>query len=365
MRLQLLKSYIINNIINGKYCFERLVDMNHVLIVGGGLAGCTVAKELSENGVFVTIVETTGDIGGKVRGYGCKAAEACNNCGVCLTAGLWDRVDRDDNIEILKQSRLIDLSGKKGDFTAAVKTRGGIRSIANISDVVVSTGFEPTSIENYNSFVEIEGRGWVITGSELERMFKDRGAEGKEADGVFEEVPKSVAFIQCYGSRDCKENAMYCSKVCCSYSTRAAKVIRRHYPECEIAFYYMELQMVGKGNYFQELKDLGVEFIKCRPVAVDGANGVISFDDPGSGRRVGRHFDIIVLSDGIHPTSDSDRLAEICGLTLDGTGFLRYTRGPSETKETGVYIAGCAGGPKKIEETYTEAVSVAREIALA
>jgi len=331
--------------------------MNHVLIVGGGMAGCTIAKELSENGVFVTIVEAADEIGGKVRGYGCKATEVCNNCGVCLAAGLWKKIDTNKNIEILSRTRLIDLTGKKGCFKAAVKNDDGIKYIENLSNVVVSTGFKPGSLKNFNSFVELDGIKKIMTGSDLERLFKER-----TSDKLFGKPPSSIAFIQCYGSRDSKEKAMYCSRVCCSYSTRASKVIRSMYPECEIAFYYMELQMVNEGNYFQELKDLGVEFIKCRPVHIDGDKGIVEYDDPDTGKREARRFDIVVLSDGIHPTADADMIAEICGLCQDETGFLKYTTGLSETKDSGIFVAGCAGGPKKIEDTYAESASIVREI---
>jgi len=331
--------------------------MRHVLIVGGGMAGCAIAKELSENGIFVTIVEEADDIGGKVRGYGCKATDVCNNCGVCLAAGLWNKITDNENIEILRRSRIIDLMGKKGDYSAAVKNSDGVRVVEGISSVVVSTGFRPTSTDNFNSFVELDGIDKIITGSDLERLFKDRTTEK-----LFKTPPSSIAFIQCYGSRDTREKAMYCSKVCCSYSTRAAKVIKNYYPDCEIAFYYMELQMVNEGNYFQELLDLGLEFVRCRPVHVDGKNGTIEYDDPDSGKRQARTFDVVVLSDGIHPTDEADRIAEVCGLCQDETGFLKYTTGLSETRESGVYIAGCAGGPKKIEDSYAEAASIVKEI---
>jgi len=333
--------------------------MNHVLIVGGGIAGCTVAKELSENGVFVTIVEAEDKIGGKVRGYGCKATDVCNNCGVCLAAGLWKKVTDNNNIEIQTKARLIDLMGEKGSFTAAVKSAAGITYINNLSNVVVSTGFKPGSLESFNSFVELDGVDKTITGSDLEVLFK-----GRKTAKLFSRAPSSVAFIQCYGSRDTKEKAMYCSRVCCSYSTRAAKVIRSYYPECEIVFYYMELQMVNEGNYFQELKDIGVEFIKCRPVHVNGKNGIVEYDDPDTGKREARAFDVVVLSDGIHPTADADGIAEICGLCQDETGFLKYTIGLAETKESGIFIAGCAAGPKKIEDTCSESASIVREILL-
>ena len=321
------------------------------------MAGCTIAKELSENGVFVTIVEAADEIGGKVRGYGCKAADACCNCGVCLAAGLWNKVEGDKNIEILRRARLVDLRGRRGGFTAAVKSGGGLRYIGNLSDVVVSTGFKAGSLQDFNSFVELDGTEKIVTGSELERLFR-----GRSAERLFDRPPSSVAFIQCYGSRDSREKAMYCSKVCCSYSTRAAKAIRYFYPECEIVFYYMELQTVSGGNYFQELKDLGAEFVRCRPVHIDGANGIVEYDDPGSGKRERRAFDTVVLSDGIHPTADADRIAEICGLCQDETGFLKYIAGINETKESGVFVAGCAAGPKKIEDVYSESVAVAREI---
>ena len=331
--------------------------MGHILIIGGGIAGCTVARDLSKNGFSVTIVEAAADIGGKVRGYGCKATDVCNNCGVCLAAGLWSAVGDDANIEILRNSRLADLLGEKGNYTAAIKSKGQIKYIEGITNVVVSTGFKPGSLENFNSFVELEGVDRIITGSDLERLFR-----GRTTGALFDKPPSSVAFIQCYGSRDNKEKAMYCSKVCCSYSTRAAKVIRSYYPDCEIVFYYMELQMVNKGDYFRELKDIGVEFIKCRPVHIDGADGIVEYDNPDSGKREQRAFDIVVLSDGIHPTHDADNIAEVCGLCQDETGFLKYTTGLSETRDSGIFIAGCAAGPKKIEDVCSESASIVREI---
>ena len=334
--------------------------MDHVLIVGGGVAGCTIARELSENGIKVTLIEAADEIGGQVRGYGCKASEVCNNCGVCLAAGLWDSVENNEKIDILRSSRVIDLLGEKGSFRAAIKRGGNTFYIDNISKVVVSTGFQPGAIDDFNGFAELDGLDHIITGSDLEKLFKDRTEER-----LFEKSPASVAFIQCYGSRDNKENAMYCSKVCCAYSTRAVKVIRQYYPDCEIVFYYMELQMVGKGDYFREMKDLGAEFIKCRPVRIDGANGIVEYDDPDSGKRAERQFDLVVLSNGIHPTPDADRIAEICGLCQSEEGFFRYTTGLAEADITGIFIAGCASGPKKIEEVCAESISIAKEIILA
>lgn len=329
--------------------------MSRVLVVGSGISGCFIAKELSSNGVKVTIVEQDDKIGGKVIDYGCKATDKCNDCGVCLTSGLWENVLNNESIDVITSSKLIDLLGKKGDFAATIRNKDGLKYINDISHVVVATGFSQKTLKNYNGFVELNTDDRIITGSEIESILKERSTKK-----LFDKDPKSIAFIQCYGSRDKKENAMYCSKVCCGYSTRAAKVIREYYPDCAITFFYMEMQMIKNGDYFKSLQDLGVEFIKCRPIKVkSGENVEIVYDNPETGARESREFDKLVLSDGIFPNENALKLSEISGLGQDETGFFRYIQVP---KRTGVYLAGCAGGPKKITEVHTEALTVARDI---
>jgi len=334
-----------------------------VLIVGAGFAGAATARELAASGRQVLLLEESGAIGGKVRSYGCKATDKCANCGLCLAKNLWKDIEKNSLVDIRLNTTLLDLSGEKGDYTAALKNGGAVNYVSEISDVVVATGFKKTVKTGLNAFVEIERPNpsedsAVITGSDIEHIMKERGETG---GGLFEKVPGGIAFIQCYGSRDIKENAMYCSRVCCAYSTRAAKVIKKYYPDCKIAFFYMEMQQVNCGNYFDEIKRLGADFIKCRPVKIKDANpALVTFDDPQTGKRESRAFDIIVLSDGIRPAEDADRIAEICGLGQTGAGFLRYVKDINHAD--GIYIAGCAKGPEKIQEVYDDSITVARRI---
>jgi len=336
--------------------------MSHTLVIGGGLSGCTVAAELAESGMKVTLLEKTGRIGGKVREYGCKSTDKCNNCGVCLVGGLWEKVEKNPNINIMCNSQLIDVTGAAGDFSVIVKHCEGSFYINGVSSVVVATGFEESPV--LGGHLQLGGTKGIVRGLELEAICKDRGKSA-----LFREAPKSVAFIQCVGSRDKREDSFYCSRVCCNYSTRAAKVIRHYYPDCEITFFYMELQAVSNGDYYRELLDKGIEFIKCRPLRVRGGDTVkVEFEDPSglatSSDRDGgvimeREFDMVMLSDGIHPSGDADRLAEICGLGQDANGFLRSV---GDSRMTGIYIAGCAGRPAKIEESYSDSLAVARQI---
>ena len=324
-----------------------------ILIIGAGLSGCVAAHKLACHGVEVTLVEKTSAIGGKVRTYGCKATDRCQNCGVCLTGGLWDKVSHHPNIRIVTDATVKDITGVPGDFTVTVESLEGTRYLSGIHAIVVGTGFE-SQTSGLAAHMQIEGTEGLLTGAALEEILLVRSNAG-----VFEQAPSSVAFIQCLGSRDQKEGGLYCSKVCCAYSTRAAKVLRSYYPDCEIAFFYMELQNVAAGNYFAELCELGMEFIKCRPLKISGDSPLtIEYDDPGKGIRT-RNFDLVVLSEGIHARPDNDHLAEVYGLGQDEDGFLHTV-----DKGAGLYLVGCAKAPMKIAEVYADAEAVAGAILL-
>jgi len=308
--------------------------MARVLVIGAGLSGCTVAYTLAERGVDVTLIEKTGSFGGKVISYGCKAVDGkCQNCGLCLTTGLWDKVVTHKHISL---------------FT---NTKAG--NITEYDAVVVATGFESQS-GILPSHLHIDGTDGLITGTQIEKLMLDR-----TLTDIFEKPPKSVAFIQCLGSRDQNEGGMFCSRVCCSYSTRAAKVIRSYYPECVIVFFYMEMQNVKGGDYFAGLRELGMEFIKCRPLKVTGGKPVtVEYDTADAKQGISsREFDIVVLSDGIHANAENEKIAEICGLTQDKDGFLYASE-----DNTAVFVAGTARAPMKMDEAYADSITVANKI---
>jgi len=328
--------------------------LNHVVIIGAGLAGCVVSMQLVDHGFRVTMIEKSHRIGGKVRLYGCKAVDKCQNCGVCLTAGLWDKVSEHPKIDVILNSTVNDITGKPGSIIVSLKNiikNNENLVIENVSAVVICTGFEESA--KMSSFhLHIKNTTGLLTGIQIEEAMLNR-----TSSKLFESVPKSVAFIQCLGSRDQNEGALYCSRVCCSYSTRAAKVIREYYPECEITFFYMELQNVESGNFYTGLRELGIDFIKCRPLKILGGNPVaVEYDDPAEGIKT-KNFDMVVLSEGIHANNDNDRLAEIYGLRQNQDGFLQTIN-----TDSGIYIAGCAKSPMKIDETYADAVTTTNKL---
>jgi len=343
---------------------KGVVCVARVFVIGAGLTGCAAAYTLASGGASVILIDKADRIGGRVRTYGCKAVEKCQNCGVCLTAGLWDKVSNHPDIQIFTNTEIKEIRGEPGNFSVSVAYNNSVEQFDNIEAVVVSTGFDSQQdvfsahlhIENADGFDGETGAGSLMTGSKLEEIMLER-----KSTGLFENAPKSVAFIQCLGSRDKNEGGLYCSRVCCSYSTRAAKMIRSYYPECKIVFFYMELQNVESGDYYAGLRELGVEFIKCRPLKIavpclSGTPVTVEYDDPKDGIK-SKAFDLVVLSDGIHASADNDRLAEVFMLGMDADGFLQSTG-----TDTGIYVCGCARTPMKIDEAYTDAIAVASRI---
>ena len=332
--------------------------MAGVLVVGAGVTGCALAYTLAENGVDVTLIEKTDTIGGKTRDYGCKAVLKCQNCGVCLTGGLWKKVTKHPGIRLITNCEVRDIKAHTGRyevFATDLNDPDVKLSINDVDSIAVCTGFE-SKTQHISSHLHINDYTGIITGTFLEEILLVR-----TKTDIFKNTPDSIAFVQCVGSRDNNESGMYCSRVCCSYSTRAAKVIRSYYPECEIVFFYMELQSVEAGDFYSGLCETGMEFIKCRPLKISGGKpAVVEYEDT-AGKMTNRKFDLVVLSNGIYASADNDRLAEIFGLGRDKEGFL-HTADEVIGEGAGIYVAGCARGPMKIDEAYADARAVAGRI---
>jgi heterodisulfide reductase subunit A len=226
--------------------------------------------------------------------------------------------------------------------------------ISGLNNIVVAAGFDEFTTRSAGS-LEYEASEHIITGNDLEQLLANRGK-----NEIFSHPPFSVGFIQCFGSRDIKEKAAYCSRVCCGYSIRAAKVLREYYPDIKITFFYMDFQEVEGQEYFDDLLKDNIEFVRCRPVSIKaGKPNVIVYEHPEEHRLVERSMDLLILSEGIYPSDDFEDLAEICMLGLNENGFMKYVKDPMHS---GIYLAGCAAGPKRIEEVYAESLQVAREI---
>ncbi|MGY5877229.1 MAG: CoB--CoM heterodisulfide reductase iron-sulfur subunit A family protein, partial [Candidatus Thorarchaeota archaeon] len=131
--------------------------------------------------------------------------------------------------------------------------------------MILATGFNPADPS------KIPRLGWgrypnVITSLEFERLINAAGpTEGKLVCPASLEKPKSVAIVQCVGSRDLSTRSG-CSNFCCAESVKCALLIKEHYPDTEVVIYYQDLRLHGKyfEDQYKKAREEGVKFIRGR-----------------------------------------------------------------------------------------------------
>lgn len=338
---------------------DPLPSGRDVLIIGGGIAGITVALELAQLGIPVTLIEKEPSIGGLSASFCCKASESCNKCFACVVDKRISEIRQRSDISILTQTDLTGVNGDSGNYHVSLK-RGKKRIDLEVSSVVIASGIDP-----YDASQKVEyGYGRfknVITAKDLDEMLRYQGALSRPSDG---QLPKKIAFFQCVGSRDDSIGNLYCSQVCCAYALRLMKAIRYQHPEVKATFLYMDIQPSG-ASFEQFLsscrEDKGIRLIRSLPSKVYHSSLHdtlrVRFTDPERGEVVEESFDLIVLSVGMVLKKNATSLTQFFRLTFTEDGFIAYP-----PPETGVFIAGACSGPKDIDRSILQAKSAALQV---
>ncbi len=236
--------------------------------------------------------------------------------------------------------------------------------------IIVATGFDMIDPAHRTEY----GYGTfdnVLTSLEFERMLSASGpTAGKVIRPSDGKVPKSIAFIQCYGSRDQLKGCDYCSRVCCMYAIKEALLAKEHEASIEdITIYYMDIRAYGKGfeDYFNRSKGEGeIKFYRGRPARLvedrESKNIIISAENTETGEQEEKIADLVVLSSAVVPSKGTAELAKILGISLDRNGFVKEKQSNTsivETDKEGIYVCGCAQGPKDIPDSVAQASAAA------
>jgi heterodisulfide reductase subunit A len=289
----------------------------------------------------------------------------------------------------------------------------------DIGVVIVATGldvFDPTGLTEYG-YTRYEN---VITSLEFERLISAGGpTEGHFVRPTDMQRPRSIGFIQCVGSRtlpppggngasatgalglvgsgegtgasaagrgssgngsqggngkaDSRDlrntrGHPYCSNICCMNTVKDSLLLRDHYPDIDISVYYMDIRAFGKG--FEELyrrsKEAGVKYIRGLPGMIDEdpetQNLIVTVENTMTGELETHEHDMIVLSLGLIPPADQDRVKGLLTLSTTEDGFFleRHPKlQPVDAPTEGVFLAGCAEGPKDVKDSVTQAGAAA------
>ena len=238
-----------------------------------------------------------------------------------------------------------------------------------VGTVIVATGFEAFDATRlpYYGYGKYPN---VYTGLEVERLTSASGPTGGEVILRDGRHPKSVGIIHCVGSRDEKTNR-YCSRVCCMYSLKLAHMVKDH-TGAEVYNFYIDMRTPGKSyeEFYDKLLGEGVHFIRGRVADVTdwaitpGEQGklVIRVEDTliGVVRRI--PVDMVILSTGLEAQPDAAKVATLFGISRSADGFFAEAHPklrPVETNTEGVFLAGCAQGPRDVPDTVAHAGAAA------
>jgi len=180
-----------------------------------------------------------------------------------------------------------------------------------------------------------------------------------------------VAMIQCVGSRSLRGNP-YCSGVCCSVALKNAQLLKQEYPEMDIVIFYIDIRTTDKNSeeYYRKIRETNIMFVKGKPGDIKmNKDGVMRlyYDNTMLDEITYSDFDLIVLSTGITPSKGTEEIIDIIGLEKGPNGFLSEIHGclkPQETKNMGIYICGCAAGPKNIPYSVSTALAAASKASI-
>jgi quinone-modifying oxidoreductase subunit QmoA len=224
------------------------------------------------------------------------------------------------------------------------------------ASIVLATGWKPYDAS------KIENLGFgtsknIITNVMMERLASNNGPTGgkllRPSDG--KEV-KSVAFVQCAGSRD-ENHLPFCSSVCCLASLKQATYVREAYPDSKAYMFYIDLRTSGTSyeKFLNKVSDDENVFLikgKVAKVEEDPATGgiIVEAEDILAGGKKRVTVDLCVLATGMDPMVGDVKLPST--VKVNENGFVVPGNG-----DHGIFAVGCSKNPVDVAKSVQEATA--------
>ena len=239
----------------------------------------------------------------------------------------------------------------------------------HVGAIIVATGFDPFDPSGIPQYGYKRYRN-VITSLEYERLICASGPTGGHLTRPSDKKPaETIAFIQCVGSRDLKNNR-YCSSVCCMHATKEAMLAYEHDPKVKSYIFYMDLRAAGKG--FQKYvargeQEYNISYIRNRVAKITedrNENPIVWYEEPQSSKTEKMTMDLAVLATSLMPRKGVEELAKVLGVELDEYNFFKTDPfNPLDTTKSGIFVCGCCREPTDIPESVAQASGAAERAA--
>ncbi|AFQ43656.1 CoB--CoM heterodisulfide reductase iron-sulfur subunit A family protein [Desulfosporosinus meridiei] len=254
-----------------------------------------------------------------IDGSACLGAE----CGKCVAACEYGAIE-------------LDMSAKSFNL--------------NVGSIVWATGWEPYDAQkvDYYGFGRHQN---VITNVMMERLAASNGPTAgkilRPSDG--KEV-KTIAFVQCAGSRD-ENHLPYCSGVCCMASLKQATYVKAASPDAKVYMFYIDVRAMGKHEDFYTKVQDDINMIKGKVGEIsedpETKDLIVQVENQLTGEIMKETVDMVVLATGMAPSTSS----ALDTISYDEDGFI--------VSQPGIFGAGCAKKPLDVSSSVKDSTSAA------
>ncbi|MHA1893276.1 MAG: 4Fe-4S binding protein [Candidatus Helarchaeota archaeon] len=240
----------------------------------------------------------------------------------------------------------------------------------NVGAIIVSTGIDLFDASNLPEF----GYNYdnVISSMQFERLMCASGpTQGNIVRPSDRKHAHKIAFLSCIGSRNPRRGVPYCSSVCCMYLAKEAIITKEHNSSVECTIFRNDVRSYGKGfnEYIMRAQnEYDVRYVQGQISNIEedpiSKNLILMYEDIDSGVPKEEEFDLVVLATALIPSKKNEELSKILGVELDQYGFFSELDKYSNLKstKTGIFLCGCAQGPKDIPESVAEASAAAAKV---
>ena len=241
-----------------------------------------------------------------------------------------------------------------------------------VGNIILATGYDLFDAKRIPQY----GYGKlpnVITNLEFERLSNASGPTGGEVLLKDGRKPESIAVIHCVGSRDKNYNE-YCSSICCMQSIKFAHIAHER-TGAQVYNFYIDIRTPQKDyeEFYNKVLDEGILFVRGKVGEItdvarlpeEKGKLVVQVYDTLAGIQRRIPVDMVVLSAGLEPRKDAVEVGKLFGIACGAKGWMieRHPKlDPVATMTDGVYIAGCAQGPKDIPASVAQGAAAAARV---
>ncbi len=242
-----------------------------------------------------------------------------------------------------------------------------------VGNIILATGyqlFDARKIPNYG-YGRLPN---VFTSLEIERLSNAAGPTNGNIvlrDG--KTTPKKVGIVHCVGSRD-KNYNNYCSVICCMQSLKFAHIVHER-TGAEIYNFYIDMRTPFKDydEFYQRVLEEGTNFVRGKVAEItdvprnaqEEGHLIVQVEDTLLGKQRRIPLDMVILSAGLEARFDSAEVAKRFGISCSFNGWFieKHPKlDPVATMTDGIFIAGCAQGPKDIPASVAQGAAAAARV---